>query len=183
MEAAGFGGKGKVAAAANRIRRGRKGMEVSDQGCRQMVGGAPELYTLILGVDGKFAKADVGFRRLDIVGDRFLVNGLPVKFKGVNIHEHNQFTGHYITEEDILADLRLMKEHNINAIRTSHYPLPRRFYELCDKYGFYVYDEANIESHGMGYNLEKTLGNNPDWLPQHRDRILTPTTGPATTRA
>ena len=132
----------------------------------------PELYTLLLCVEGKHAKANVGFRRLEIVGDRFLVNGMPVKFKGVNIHEHNQFTGHYITEEDMLTDLRLMKKHNINAIRTSHYPLPRRFYELCDEYGFYVYDEANIESHGMGYNLEKTLGNNPDWLPQHRDRIL-----------
>lgn len=132
----------------------------------------PELYTLLLGVDGKYAKADVGFRRLEIVGDKFLVNGRPVKFKGVNIHEHNQFTGHYITKEDIMTDLRLMKEHNINAIRTSHYPLPRLFYELCDKYGFYVYCEANIESHGMGYRLERTLGNNPDWLPQHRDRIL-----------
>lgn len=132
----------------------------------------PELYTLLLCVEGKHAKANVGFRRLEIVGDRFLVNGMPVKFKGVNIHEHNQFTGHYITEEDMLTDLRLMKKHNINAIRTSHYPLPRLFYELCDKYGFYVYSEANIESHGMGYNLEKTLGNNPDWLPQHRDRIL-----------
>ena len=132
----------------------------------------PELYTLLLCVEGKHAKANVGFRRLEIVGDRFLVNGMPVKFKGVNIHEHNQFTGHYITEEDMLTDLRLMKKHNINAIRTSHYPLPRLFYELCDEYGFYVYDEANIESHGMGYNLEKTLGNNPDWLPQHRDRIL-----------
>lgn len=132
----------------------------------------PELYTLLLCVEGKYAKANVGFRRLEIVGDRFLVNGQPVKFKGVNIHEHNQFTGHYVTKEDILTDLRLMKEHNINAIRTCHYPQPRLFYELCDEYGFYVYDEANIESHGMGYNLEKTLGNNPDWLPQHRDRIL-----------
>ena len=132
----------------------------------------PELYTLLLCVEGKYAKADVGFRRLEIVGNQFLVNGQPVKFKGVNIHEHNQFTGHYLTKEDIMTDLRLMKEHNINAIRTSHYPLPRLFYELCDKYGFYVYDEANIESHGMGYNLTRTLGNNPDWLPQHRDRIL-----------
>lgn len=132
----------------------------------------PELYTLLLCVEGKYAKADIGFRRLEIAGSRFLVNGRPVKFKGVNIHEHNQFTGHYITKDDILTDLRLMKEHNINAIRTSHYPLPRLFYELCDRYGFYVYDEANIESHGMGYNLNRTLGNNPDWLPQHRDRIL-----------
>ena len=132
----------------------------------------PDLYTLLLCVEGKYAKANVGFRRLEIIGDRFLVSGQPVKFKGVNIHEHNQFTGHYVTKEDILTDLRLMKEHNINAIRTCHYPQPRLFYELCDKYGFYVYDEANIESHGMGYKLTRTLGNNPDWLPQHRDRIL-----------
>ncbi len=132
----------------------------------------PDLYTLLICVEGKHARADVGFRRLEIVGSQFLVNGQPVKFKGVNIHEHNQFTGHYITKEDIMADLRLMKEHNINAIRTSHYPLPRIFYELCDKYGFYVYDEANIESHGMYYNLNTTLGNNPAWLLQHRDRIL-----------
>lgn len=132
----------------------------------------PELYTLLLCVEGKYAKANVGFRRLEIIGNQFLVNGQPVKFKGVNIHEHNQFTGHYITKEDIMTDLRLMKEHNINAIRTCHYPQPRLFYELCDKYGFYVYDEANIESHGMGYNLTRTLGNSPDWLPQHRDRIL-----------
>ncbi len=132
----------------------------------------PELYTLLLCVEGKYAKANVGFRRLEIVGNQSLVNGRPVKFKGVNIHEHNQFTGHYVTKEDILTDLRLMKEHNINAIRTCHYPQPRLFYELCDKYGFYVYDEANIESHGMGYKLPRTLGNNPDWLPQHRDRIL-----------
>jgi beta-galactosidase len=132
----------------------------------------PELYTLLICIEGKYARADVGFRRLEIVGSRFLVNGQPVKFKGVNIHEHNQFTGHYITEEDIMTDLRLMKEHNINAIRTCHYPQPRLFYELCDRYGFYVYDEANVESHGMYYNLNTTLGNNPDWLGQHRDRIL-----------
>ena len=132
----------------------------------------PDLYTLLLFVEGKYAKANVGFRRLEIVGNQFLVNGQPVKFKGVNVHEHNQFTGHYVTKEDILTDLRLMKEHNINAVRTCHYPQPRLFYELCDKYGFYVYDEANIESHGMGYKLTRTLGNNPDWLPQHRDRIL-----------
>ena len=132
----------------------------------------PELYTLIICVEGKYARADVGFRRLEIVGSQFLVNGQPVKFKGVNTHEHNQFTGHYITKEDIMTDLRLMKENNINAIRTCHYPQPRLFYELCDRYGFYVYDEANIESHGMYYNLNTTLGNNPAWLPQHRDRIL-----------
>lgn len=152
--------------------QGVKQWQSAIKGVRKWSAETPGLYTLLLCVEGKYAKANVGFRRLEIVSDRFLVNGQPVKFKGVNIHEHNQFTGHYVTKEDILTDLRLMKEHNINAIRTCHYPQPRLFYELCDKYGFYVYDEANIESHGMGYKLTRTLGNNPDWLPQHRDRIL-----------
>ena len=102
----------------------------------------------------------------------FFVNGQPVKFKGVNLHEHNPYTGHYITRENILEDLKLMRLCNINAIRTCHYPQPREFYELCDSLGFYVYDEANIESHGMGYDLDRTLGNKPDWYIKHLDRTL-----------
>ena len=82
-----------------------------------------------------------------------LVNGQPVKFKGVNLHEHDPRTGHYVDEELLLRDMRLMKAHNVNAIRTCHYPQQRRFYELCDSLGFYVYSEANVESHGMGYDL------------------------------
>ena len=96
----------------------------------------------------------------------------PVKFKGVNLHEHNPYTGHYVTRQNILEDLLLMKQANINAIRTCHYPQPRAFYELCDSLGFYVYDEANIESHGMGYNPDRTLGNKVEWYPKHLDRIL-----------
>ena len=140
----------------------------------------PELYTLLLKVNGEYARFPVGFRRLEIKdiqdGDRavkaFLVNGQPVKFKGVNLHEHNPYTGHYVTRENILEDLLLMKRANINAIRTCHYPQPREFYELCDSLGFYVYDEANIESHGMGYRPERTLGNKPEWYPKHQDRVL-----------
>ena len=130
----------------------------------------PELYTLLLRVDGEYTSFHVGFRRIEITtvkdGERdvkaLLVNGQPVKFKGVNLHEHNPYTGHYVTRENILEDLKLMKLANINAIRTCHYPQPREFYELCDSLGFYVYDEANIESHGMGYKLDRTLGNNAD---------------------
>ncbi len=132
----------------------------------------PNLYTLLMSVDGEWTRWNVGFRRLEIKGNLFLVNGKPVKFKGVNLHEHNMFTGHYTTREDILKDLKIMREHNINAIRTCHYPQPRAFYELCDSLGFYVYDEANIESHAMGYRLDRTLGNNPDWYEHHRDRTL-----------
>ncbi len=140
----------------------------------------PELYTLLLKVDGEYTRFHVGFRRLEIAtvkdGGRdvkaFLVNGQPVKFKGVNLHEHNPYTGHYLTRENILQDLRLMKMANINAIRTCHYPQPREFYELCDSLGFYVYDEANIESHGMGYRPDRTLGNDAAWQAKHLDRIL-----------
>ena len=140
----------------------------------------PELYTLLLKVNGEYTRFHVGFRRIEIAtvkdGERdvkaLLVNGQPVKFKGVNFHEHNPYTGHYQTRENILEDLKLMKMANINAIRTCHYPQPREFYELCDSLGFYVYDEANIESHGMGYKLDRTLGNNTAWQPKHIDRIL-----------
>lgn len=146
---------------------------------RQWSAETPELYTLLMCVNGEYTRFSVGFRRFEITdwpSDNgaqyrvFLVNGKPVKFKGVNMHEHNQYTGHYITRELVLKDLQLMKSHNINAIRTCHYPLPRFFYELCDSLGFYVYSEANIESHGMYYDLRFTLGNNPRWLTKHMDR-------------
>ena len=147
---------------------------------RKWTAETPELYTLLLRVGGEYTRFHVGFRRIEIAtvkdGDRdvkaLLVNGQPVKFKGVNMHEHNPYTGHYLTKENILQDLRLMKMANINAIRTCHYPQPREFYELCDSLGFYVYDEANIESHGMGYKLDRTLGNNAAWYGKHIDRIL-----------
>ena len=147
---------------------------------RRWTAETPELYTLLLRVGGEYTRFHVGFRRIEIAtvkdGNRdvkaLLVNGQPVKFKGVNMHEHNPYTGHYLTKENILQDLRLMKMANINAIRTCHYPQPREFYELCDSLGFYVYDEANIESHGMGYKLDRTLGNNAAWYPKHIDRIL-----------
>ena len=140
----------------------------------------PELYTLLLQVNGEYARFPVGFRRLEIKkvpdGERevsvFLVNGQPVKFKGVNLHEHNPYTGHYVSRENILEDLLLMKGANVNAIRTCHYPQPREFYELCDSLGFYVYDEANIESHGMGYHPDRTLGNKPEWYAKHLDRVM-----------
>ena len=148
----------------------------------------PNLYKLLMTVkeDGKVLEVvpqNVGFRRVEfkqldqLAGNGkpytvFLFNGQPIKFKGVNIHEHNPKTGHYVPEELMRKDFEIMKLHNINAVRLSHYPQDRRFYELCDEYGLYVYDEANIESHGMYYNLRKggTLGNNPEWLLPHMSR-------------
>lgn len=92
-----------------------------------------------------------------------------MKLKGVNIHEHNEETGHYVTEELMRKDFELMKRNNLNTVRLCHYPQDRRFYELCDEFGLYVYDEANVESHGMYYDLRKggSLGNNPEWLKPH----------------
>ena len=125
----------------------------------------------------------VGFRRYEIKeieqkGENgkpyvcFFVNGQPIKLKGVNIHEHNPETGHYVTEELMRKDFELMKQNNINTVRLCHYPQSTKFYDLCDELGLYVYDEANIESHGMYYNLSKggSLGNNPEWLKPHMDR-------------
>ena len=158
---------------------GRSEFEGKVPGARQWTAETPELYTLLMCVNGEYTRFNVGFRRFEITdwpSDNgaqyrvFLVNGKPVKFKGVNMHEHNQYSGHYITRELLLKDLSLMKSHNINAIRTCHYPLPRFFYELCDSLGFYVYSETNIESHGMYYDLRYTLGNNPRWLTKHMDR-------------
>lgn len=158
---------------------GEKAVSLEDRipGARHWTAETPELYKLFitLSKDGKVLEVipyHVGFRRLEIKGNLFLVNGQPVKFKGVNIHEHNEHTGHYVTDELRRKDFELMKANNINAVRLCHYPQDRRFYELCDEIGLYVYDEANIESHGMGYDLRKggTLGNHPDWLDAHMER-------------
>ena len=131
----------------------------------------PELYALLLKTGDEYTRFDVGFRRTEIKGNTFYFNGKPIKLKGVNMHEHHELTGHYVTREYVLANLRRMRELNINAIRTCHYPQPRFFYELCDSLGFYVYDEANIESHGMGYG-EKSLAKDPDWGDKHYERTL-----------
>ncbi|MCK5775771.1 MAG: DUF4981 domain-containing protein, partial [Bacteroidales bacterium] len=112
-----------------------------------------------------------GFREVEIINSQLLVNGIPVLLKGVNRHEHDGVTGHVVSKALMLKDIELMKQFNINAVRTSHYPNDPFWYDLCDEYGIYVVDEANIESHGMGYNLDRTLGNNPDWELAHLDRI------------
>lgn len=118
----------------------------------------------------------IGFRTVDIKNGQLRVNGQAILFKGVNRHEHNPYTGHVVSKEDMIRDIQLMKEHNINSVRTSHYPHDPLWYDLCDQYGLYIIDEANIESHDMGslwnygYSLDKTLGNNPDWKSAHLNR-------------
>jgi beta-galactosidase len=136
----------------------------------------PNQYTLLLELtdaDGQVLEAisqRIGFREVEISNGRFMINGALVKLKGTNLHEHHHETGHVIDEATMLEDIRLMKAANLNAVRTSHYPFPERFYELTSEHGLYVVDEANIESHGYGYDHDKTLGNKPHWKPHHLDR-------------
>ncbi len=136
----------------------------------------PNLYKLLIvlkDATGKTVQAisqNIGFRTAEIKNGQFLVNGKAVYVKGVNRHEHDPDKGHVISREITLKDLQLMKEFNINTVRTCHYPDDPEFYALCDLYGLYVIDEANIESHGMGYG-EASLAKQPEWGPMHIDRI------------
>ncbi len=114
----------------------------------------------------------VGFRRVDISGGRIRINGKPVRFKGVNRHEHSPETAHYVTRQDMVEDIILMKQNNINSARTSHYPNHPLWYELCDKYGLYVIDEANIETHEFGaFDPENLLANDPGWKEAYIERV------------
>lgn len=143
---------------------------------RQWSAETPNLYTLVVShTDGQGGVREVvslrvGFRRVEIRDGLLLVNGRPVTIRGVNRHEHDPVTARVMSEDRMVEDIRLMKEANINAVRTAHYPNHPRFYELTDEHGLYVVDEANIESHGMGYQPEVTLGNDPDWMAAHLAR-------------
>lgn len=114
---------------------------------------------------------NTGFRKVEIKGGQLLVNGKAIYVKGVNRHETDPVTGQTVSRQRMEEDTKLMKEFNINAVRMAHYPNDEYFYELCDKYGIYVVDEANLESHGMGYDITKTLGNKPEWELAHLQRM------------
>ena len=139
---------------------------------------SPSLYTLVITLADSRGRvlesvsSRIGFRTSEVKGGRFLLNGKAIYLKGTNMHEHDPVRGHSIDEALMLKDIRLMKMNNINAVRTSHYPQPERFYELCDEYGLYLIDEANIESHGIGYHPDITLANRPEWLGQHMFRTV-----------
>lgn len=141
----------------------------------------PNLYTLLITVNGESTAIKVGFRNIKIEKSQLLVNGKPILIKGVNHHDHDDTTGHFVTEELTIKDMELMKQNNINAIRCSHYPKNPFFYRLADKYGFYIVNEANIETHGMGvtHDIEKKpekAKNHPAYQPQwkaaHLDRTI-----------
>ena len=134
----------------------------------------PNLYTLLLELKAPNGKTvervsqRVGFRDIRIAGGQLLINGTPIKIRGVNRHEHDPYTARVMTEERMLQDLRLMKEANINAVRLAHYPNCPRWYELCDSIGMFVMDEADCETHG----LRGTLASTPDWAEAFMDRVV-----------
>ena len=152
----------------------------------------PNLYQLTLTVKDDNGKiigvtgCKVGFRKIEIKHAQLHINGTPITIKGVNRHEHDEVNGQIVTEESMLLDIQLMKQYNFNAVRCSHYPNAARWYELCDEYGLYVVDEANIESHGIGkvtFDYDNTVdfisdgteslastAKNPAWKAAHLDR-------------
>lgn len=141
----------------------------------------PNLYKAILTIiDNEEIKeitsTDIGFRRFEKKGNLMLLNGKRIIFKGVDRHEFDYRFGHSITKEDMLFDIKFMKQHNINAVRTSHYPNQSLWYKLCDHYGIYMIDEANLETHGSWLQIEakgsswNIPGDHPEWLPTVLDR-------------
>ena len=134
----------------------------------------PNLYTLTATVkDGtkvlEVIPVKVGFRKIEIKNAQVLVNGQPILIKGANRHEMDPDGGYYVSRERMIQDVKVMKELNINAVRTCHYPDDNFFYELCDQYGIYMVAEANVESHGMGYG-DKTLAKDPQYALAHLER-------------
>ncbi|TDG35365.1 DUF4981 domain-containing protein [Pedobacter changchengzhani] len=144
----------------------------------------PNLYDCVITLKDHAGKVlfitsnKVGFRKVEIKNARLLVNGVPISVHGVNRHEHDEVTGHTTTKELMLKDIKLMKEFNINSVRLSHYPNDPLWYKLCDEYGLYLVDEANIETHGMGAEFQGRIDKSrhpaylPEWAPAHLNRTV-----------
>jgi len=138
----------------------------------------PHLYKLTIQLsdpsnpdNNQFIQKQIGFRTVEIKNNQLLVNGKAITIKGVDRHETDPHTGHVVSRTSMEKDITLMKQHNINAVRSSHYPNHPYWYDLCDTYGLYVIDEANIESHPLALEESTQLGNEMSWLPAHMDRI------------
>ena len=131
----------------------------------------PYLYTLYASLEGsnEVIPVKVGFRKVELKNAQVLVNGQPILIKGANRHELDPDGGYVISKERMIQDIQVMKQFNLNAVRTCHYPDNNFWYELCDQYGIYVVAEANIESHGMGYG-EETLAKREDYALAHMER-------------
>ena len=144
---------------SEKVKDNKVQVELQIPGVKKWSAEIPNLYELVITLKNdkgivEVIKQEVGFRTIEIKNANLLVNGQYVYLKGANIHEHHDKTGHVVDKVTMLKDIKTMKAHNLNAVRTSHYPQPELWYELCNKYGLYIVDEANVESHGMGYGPE-----------------------------
>ncbi|HEY9169486.1 MAG TPA: glycoside hydrolase family 2 TIM barrel-domain containing protein [Lutibacter sp.] len=144
---------------------------------RQWSAEIPNLYTLKISLEdennpknNEYITRFVGFKRVEIKNSQVLINGKAIYIKGVNRHETDPFTGHVVSKASMEKDIQLMKQNNINAVRSSHYPNDPYWLDLCDKYGLYVVDEANIESHPLAIDEKTQIGNEMSWLPAHMMR-------------
>lgn len=134
----------------------------------------PNLYDIEIALtdrdvpdNSQYISRPLGFKRVEIKNSQVLINGKPIYIKGVNRHETDPFTGHVVSKESMEKDIKLMKQNNINAVRSSHYPNDPYWLDLCDRYGLYVVDEANIESHPLAIDEKTQIGNEMSWLPAH----------------
>lgn len=148
-------------------------MEFKVDNIKKWTAETPHLYTVLQtlknksGITVEVIPCRTGFRKIEIKNKQLLVNGKAIYIKGVNRCEWNPYSGRYVTDEEMLRDIKMMKQFNINAVRTSHYPNAEKFYELCDEYGLYVVDEANVECHGMQEDFYPqgfaAVSDNPEW--------------------
>jgi beta-galactosidase len=173
---------GATVASQTRPYGGRPGETAIDialtvRGARHWSAETPYLYRALITLKNRAHQAvevipqPVGFRSVEIKNGRYLINGQAVLIKGVNRHEHDPLLGHYVSHDLMVRDIELMKQHNVNAVRTSHYPNTPEWYELAARYGLYIMDEANIECHGFGTNPQNKLTNNAAWTGAYVDRV------------
>ena len=159
----------------NTLTKQKISFEVS--GVKLWSGENPELYRLVVSLENsannkpQFMPFDIGFRKVSIEDGVLKINGQKLLIKGVNRHEHDQYTGHVISRESMLNDILLMKKYNINAVRTCHYPNDPYWYKLCDSLGIYLVDEANLESHGLIYG-PKNIAGVALWRHAHLQRVM-----------
>jgi beta-galactosidase len=173
------GGEPLVSCAVERTEPGVEealGMETAVSNPQKWSSESPYLYTVLLvlknaaGEVVEVERCSFGFRVVEIKEGQLWVNGVSVLLKGANRHEHDPYHGRAVPLERMIQDIELLKRFNFNTVRTSHYPDDPKWYDLCDRYGIFLIDEANLEGHGMGYDLDKTLGNKPEWEAAHVDR-------------
>lgn len=132
----------------------------------------PYLYTLDVYCEGEYISEQVGFRRVEVKDRALLINGMKVKLKGVNRHDSHPILGHAVSLEHMIRDIEIMKRHNVNTVRASHYPNDPRFAKLCDRYGIYLIDECDLECHGMiSVGAWSELSDSPDWRDTYIDRV------------